>query len=151
VVASVCHRSSVAGKAESPNSGNAGQCRIYARISCRVLPAGVSAQRARPMRSEIRAALIASIARGRRWLREIVDDANAKIENIATRENCSVRQVNMTISLAFLAPDIVKVAIDGRLPRGIGVTRLRDAPIEVAPACNARPALGFSIQILRFF
>jgi hypothetical protein len=67
---------------------------------------------------------------GRRWLREIVDDANANIENIATRENCSVRQVNMTISLAFLAPDIVKAAIDGRLPRGIGVTRLRDAPIE---------------------
>ncbi len=43
---------------------------------------------------------------------------------------CSVRQVNMTISLAFLAPDLVKAAIEGRLPRGIGVTRLRDAPVE---------------------
>ena len=27
-----------------------------------------------------------------------------------------VRKVNMTISLAFLAPDLVKAAIDGRLP-----------------------------------
>jgi hypothetical protein len=31
----------------------------------------------------------------------------------------------MTISLAFLAPR--EAAIEGRLPRGIGITRLRDA------------------------
>ncbi len=36
----------------------------------------------------------------------------------------------MTISLAFLAPDLVKAAIEGRLPLGIGVSRLRDAPAE---------------------
>ena len=37
----------------------------------------------------------------------------------------------MTISLAFLAPDLVKAAVEGRLPRGIGVERLRDdAPAE---------------------
>jgi hypothetical protein len=41
-----------------------------------------------------------------------------------------VRQVNMTISLAFLAPDLVKAAVEGRLPRGIGVERLREAPAE---------------------
>jgi hypothetical protein len=27
-----------------------------------------------------------------------------------------MRQVNMTISLAFLAPDLVKAAVEGRLP-----------------------------------
>jgi hypothetical protein len=43
---------------------------------------------------------------------------------------CTVRQVNMTISLAFLAPDLVKAAVEGRLPRGIGIARLRDAPVE---------------------
>jgi hypothetical protein len=32
----------------------------------------------------------------------------------------------MTISLAFLAPDLVKAAIDGRLPHGMGVARLAD-------------------------
>jgi site-specific DNA recombinase len=37
---------------------------------------------------------------------------------------------NMTISLAFLAPDLVKAAVEGRLPRGIGVEPLRDAPAE---------------------
>src|SRR5712671_583163 len=36
----------------------------------------------------------------------------------------------MTISLAFLAPDLVKAAIDGRLPHGFGVTRLSDLPAE---------------------
>ena len=87
-------------------------------------------QNARPIRSETRATLVASIARGRRWLNELIDDAKANVESIAKRERCSVRQVNMTISLAFLAPDLVKAAIEGRLPRGIGVTRLRDAPVE---------------------
>jgi hypothetical protein len=38
-----------------------------------------------------------------------------------------VRQVNMT---AFLAPNLVKAAVEGRLPRGIGVERLRDPPTE---------------------
>ncbi|HEY1944750.1 MAG TPA: hypothetical protein VGH40_21765 [Roseiarcus sp.] len=34
----------------------------------------------------------------------------------------------MTLSLAFLAPDIVKTAVDGKLPRGFGVSRLTDLP-----------------------
>ena len=38
----------------------------------------------------------------------------------------------MTISLAFLAPALVKAAVDGRLPRGVGIARLRDAPAEWA-------------------
>jgi site-specific DNA recombinase len=36
----------------------------------------------------------------------------------------------MTISLAFLAPSLVKAAVEGRLPRGIGLARLIDAPVE---------------------
>ena len=60
--------------------------------------------------------LVASIARGRRWLDELIADPTANTESIAGREGCSVRKVNMTISLAFLAPDLVKAAIDGRLP-----------------------------------
>jgi hypothetical protein len=95
-----------------------------------LLPASLPPQQARSIRSESRATLIASIARGRRWLNELIDDAKTNVESIARRERCSVRQVNMTISLAFLAPVLVKAAIEGCLPRGIGVTRLRDAPVE---------------------
>jgi hypothetical protein len=36
----------------------------------------------------------------------------------------------MTISLAFLAPDLLKAAIDGRLPHGMGVTKLCELPAE---------------------
>jgi len=75
-----------------------------------------------------RATLVAAIARGRRWLKELFDDARTTVESIAKRERCSIRKVNMTISLAFLAPNLVKAAIEGRLPRGMGVARLVDAP-----------------------
>jgi len=52
------------------------------------------------------------------------------VAELCTRENCSVRQVNMAISLAFLAPNLVKAAVEGRLPRGIGIELLRDPPTE---------------------
>ena len=97
----------------------------------REIIAPVSAgQDIRPIRSETRVALVTSIASGRHWLDEIVTGTVADVEQIANREKCSVRQVNMTISLAFLSPTLVKAAIDGRLPRGIGIARLRDAPAE---------------------
>jgi hypothetical protein len=38
----------------------------------------------------------------------------------------------MTISLAFLAPNLMQAAIEGRLPHGISVTRLRD-PAMLGP------------------
>jgi site-specific DNA recombinase len=84
----------------------------------------------RRIRSENRATLVASIARSRRWLNELITDPAANAENIAKREQCSVRKVNRTISLAFLAPDLVKAAIDGSLPHGMGVTRFADLPAE---------------------
>ena len=84
----------------------------------------------RPIRSETRATLVASIARGRRWLDELISDPAATTESIAEREGCSTRKINMTISLAFLAPDLVKAAIEGRLPHGMGVARLCDLPAE---------------------
>jgi DNA invertase Pin-like site-specific DNA recombinase len=95
-----------------------------------LVPESGTPQDARPIRSENRATLVASIARGRRWLDELIAHATADAESIAAREGCSLRQVNMTISLAFLAPDLVKAAIDGRLPHGMGVTRLRHLPSE---------------------
>jgi site-specific DNA recombinase len=95
-----------------------------------MVPASNKPQDRRPIRAETRAKLIASIARGRRWLDEITAGEVTDVEQIAGREKCSIRKVNMTISLAFLAPDLVKAAVEGRLPRGIGVARLCDAPAE---------------------
>jgi site-specific DNA recombinase len=95
-----------------------------------LLPHGIPRNEVRPTRIERRARLVSAIARGRRWLDEIVSGSVTDVQQIATRQRCSVRQVNMTISLAFLAPDLVRAAVEGRLPRGIGVERLRDAPAE---------------------
>ena len=95
-----------------------------------LLPHGVPRSAVRPTRIERRARLVSAIARGRRWLNEVVSGSDTDVQQIATRQKCSVRQVNMTISLAFLAPDLVRAAVEGRLPRGIGVERLRDAPSE---------------------
>ena len=74
--------------------------------------------------------MLTAIARGRHWLDELITGAATDAEQIAAREKCAVRQVNMTISLAFLSPTLVKAAIDGRLPRGVRLARLRDAPAE---------------------
>jgi site-specific DNA recombinase len=95
-----------------------------------LIPHGIPRNEVRPTRIERRARLVSAIARGRRWLDEIVSGSVTDVQEIATRQKCSVRQVNMTISLAFLAPDLVRAAVEGRLPRGIGVERLRDAPAE---------------------
>jgi len=95
-----------------------------------LIPHGVLKDEVRPTKIERRARVVSAIARGRRWLDEIVSGSVTDVQQIAARQKCSVRQVNMTISLAFLAPDLVRAAVEGRLPRGIGVERLRDAPVE---------------------
>ena len=82
----------------------------------------------RPIRSETRATLVVSIARGRARLDEMITDPKSTTESIAKRERCSPRKINKTISLAFLAPDLVKAAIEGKLPDGMGVARLFDLP-----------------------
>jgi site-specific DNA recombinase len=106
-----------------------------------LIPETGRSQNSRPIRSENRALLVASIARGRRWLCELMTNTEANTESIAARESCTVRKINMTISLAFLAPDLVKAAIDGRLPHGMGVARLCDLPAEWS---RQRQALGLN-------
>jgi hypothetical protein len=95
-----------------------------------LLPHNASRSKVRPEQFERRARLVSAIARGRRWLDDVVSGRVTTVAELCTREKCSVRQVNMAISLAFLAPNLVKAAVEGRLPRGIGIERLRDPPTE---------------------
>jgi site-specific DNA recombinase len=95
-----------------------------------LLPHGTPRDNLRPERAERRARLVQAIARGRRWLDEIVSGSVTDAEHLAKRERCTVRQANMTLSLAFLAPQLVKAAVEGRLPRGINIERLRDPHAE---------------------
>jgi hypothetical protein len=68
--------------------------------------------------------------RGRRWLDEIVSGSITDDKQLAKCERCTERQVNLTLSLAFLSPQLVKAAVEGRLPRGINIERLRDPSAE---------------------
>jgi site-specific DNA recombinase len=95
-----------------------------------LLPHNASRSDVRPEQFERRARLVSAVARGRRWLDDVVSGRVTTVAELCAREKCSTRQVNMTISLAFLAPNLVKAAVEGRLPRGIGVERLRDPPTE---------------------
>ena len=114
-----------------------------------VLPANTLEQhRSRPMKAERRAVLVRAIGRGRLWLQNIVD-GRTTIEDLATEQKCSIRQINMTISLTFLSPALVSAAVEGRFPRGIGVAALRDAPAEwsqqmarLGLAPNTAPKVG---------
>jgi hypothetical protein len=95
-----------------------------------LLPPSVARHKVRPIKAERRTALLKAISRGRNWLDQIVSGASQGVEQIAARHKCSIRHVNMTISMAFIAPSLVRAAIEGRLPRGVGVAALRDPPAE---------------------
>jgi DNA invertase Pin-like site-specific DNA recombinase len=136
----------IEGEADSSQAGNIIRVRWQKQSSKRrrevLLPASAQPEDARPIRSETRATLIAAIARGRRWLDELVQNQHTSPQIIAHREGCSARKVTMTISLAFVSPALVKAALEGRLPRGIGVTRLCEMPAEWS---RQHQALGLNL------
>jgi site-specific DNA recombinase len=84
---------------------------------------------ARPIRANARAILLGALGDAHRWLDELLSDPVQTSESLALREGKTDRSIRMTLSLSFLAPDIVKAAIEGRLPRGYGLKRLVDLPM----------------------
>jgi site-specific DNA recombinase len=84
---------------------------------------------ARPMRANARAILLEALRDAHRWLDELLSEPLQTLESLALREGKTERSIRMTLSLAFLAPDIVKAAVEGRLPRGFGLKRLVDLPM----------------------
>ncbi len=115
------------GPAESPQSSStviAWQPETFRRKRELMQPA----EGARPMRPEARDKLLDFITKGKSWLDELLCDPAARIEAIALREGLPERSARSILSLAFLAPAIVKGAVAGTLPRGFGVSRLIDLP-----------------------
>jgi site-specific DNA recombinase len=84
---------------------------------------------ARPMPANARAILIEALGDAHRWLDELLSGPRQTLESLASREGKTERSIRMTLSLAFLAPEIVKAAVEGRLPRGFGLKRLVDLPM----------------------
>ena len=83
----------------------------------------------RPPPTSARLALIKTLRKAHRWLDELLTEPHQTIESIAVRESKSERSIRMSLSLAFLSPDPVKAATEGRLPRGSGLTQLIELPM----------------------
>jgi hypothetical protein len=79
----------------------------------------------RPMRIEAQRALAAAYGKARSWLDRLVADPTISIASIAGSEGRTERSIRQTLSLAFLDPSLVDAAMEGRLPRGFGLKRLR--------------------------
>jgi hypothetical protein len=77
---------------------------------------------------------VEGIAKGRHWLSQLTSGEVNDTKEIAKRERCSDRSVRMTLSLAFVSPQIAKAAIDGSLPSG-GVAPLTELPAECYATC----------------
>jgi site-specific DNA recombinase len=63
------------------------------------------------------------------WLQEIIIGDGVTLSTIALRERKSERSIRMTLSLAFLDPRLVRLAVSGSLPRGFGTKRLAELPM----------------------
>jgi site-specific DNA recombinase len=66
-----------------------------------LLPHGTLRENVRPERAERRARLVSAITPGRRWLDKIVSGSVTDAGQLAKRERRTLRQVNLTLSLAF--------------------------------------------------
>jgi hypothetical protein len=80
----------------------------------------------RPIKSEARRRLLKGIAQGQRWLEMLITKRAPDLASLAAQHDISEKTLRSTISLAFLAPDIVQAVIDGKLPRGLGVTQMNN-------------------------
>jgi hypothetical protein len=91
----------------------------------------VPASRRKTLKTERRLTLLTTIAKARQWVDELTSGRIADINNLAAREGCSERNIRRALSLAFLAPDIVQAAIDGKLPPDLVMTRISsDLPLS---------------------
>lgn len=95
-------------------------------------PQDVGTEDRRVIGTDARANLIEAIARARQWMDDITSGKVDSVEAVAAREGRSERSIRMTLSLAFLAPDIVRAVVRGALPRGISFSRLVSMPMDWA-------------------
>ena len=68
--------------------------------------------------------LLASIARSRSWMSDLMAGRIGSFEEIAERENKVVRHVRRLLPLAFLSPRVVNAIADGSAPAHLTVTLL---------------------------
>ena len=83
--------------------------------------------------------LIALVSDSRRWFTDLRTGRCTTLAQIASREGLQVSEVSRTISLAFLAPDIVETIASGRQPIALTPERLRACrplPLDWSEQCE---------------
>jgi site-specific DNA recombinase len=79
------------------------------------------------MKPENRDALLAAIAKARRWIDEMRLGRIGSFTEIATREAQGERHIRLLAPLAFLSPHIIAAIVDGTAPADLTVTGLAKA------------------------
>jgi hypothetical protein len=127
-----------------PASGDALTLRVPARLKlCSgemrlVIPPG----QAREQRPRPNAALIKALTRAHKWKERLFTGAAPSTSAIAKEEGVTERYVSRIMRLAFLAPAIVEVILDGYQPADLELERLmKGVPVSWN---EQRRALGFS-------
>ena len=89
------------------------------------------------------ATLIAMLSQAHHWMDDLMSREAASARELSRRYKVDPGDVGKALGLAFLAPDIVEVILDGRQPVELTATRLRR--LTNLPACWAeqRRLLGF--------
>ena len=91
---------------------------------------GEAQQPLRAMRTKARDGFIKALRDAHRWLDELLVDPTT-IESLAIREGKSERSIRMTLSLAFMSPDLAEAAMEGRLPLGFASLRRGRCALQV--------------------
>ena len=79
-----------------------------------------------PPPSKADPALVKALARAHRWKKLLDAGAYATIKEIAETEQVAARYIGQLLQLTLLAPDIIEMILDGRLPRGLGLNHFMD-------------------------
>jgi hypothetical protein len=67
---------------------------------------------------------------GQSWLDDILSGRVTDLATLASQADVTERSVRSALNLVFLSPAIVRAIIQGTLPRGIGLSRLADLPLD---------------------
>jgi hypothetical protein len=90
------------------------------------------------------AGLIALIADARRWARALAEGEVPSVQAITADEDQGKGAVSRVLPLAYLAPDIVEMILEGRQPPGLTAKRLRGMPELPLDWAEQRRLLGFA-------
>lgn len=72
-------------------------------------------------------AILAMIARARRWMTRLIDRSMASTDEIALREGVGERNIRKLLPLACLSPKIIRAIADGTAPANLTISRLTAA------------------------